>query len=88
GPRSPRRGLGNTLSLDHFLQRARVLSFYRTILRGTRKISDPTVRDETRLFARHEIERHRNVQDIQHIRYLLSTGKTQWDSMERYIGGM
>lgn len=24
----------------------------------------------------------------QHIRYLLSTGKTQWESMERYIDGM
>lgn len=24
----------------------------------------------------------------QHIRFLLSTGKTQWDSMERYIDGM
>lgn len=23
-----------------------------------------------------------------HIRYLLSTGKTEWENMERYIGGM
>lgn len=88
-----------------------MLSFYRTIVRSTRRINDPKTRDETRLFARHEFERHRNVQDIvslpiilvipiairlrnkadplqQHIRYLLSTGKTQWDSMERYIDGM
>ncbi|KAK2596847.1 hypothetical protein N8I77_012736 [Diaporthe amygdali] len=80
--------LGETVSLDHFLQRSRVLALYRTVLRGTRKISDHKTRDETRLFARQEIERHRYVQDLQHIRYLLSTGKTQWEGLERYIDGM
>lgn len=91
-----------------FLQRARVLSFYRTILRGTRQIQDPRTKSETRKFVRDEFERHRGVTDIvssrvfflflpqcgrvltmqSHIRYLLSTGKTEWESMERYIGGM
>lgn len=47
-----------------FLQRARVLALYRTVLRGTRRISDQKTRDETRLFARQEIERHRRVQDL------------------------
>ncbi|KAJ9150339.1 hypothetical protein NKR23_g3816 [Pleurostoma richardsiae] len=83
------RGLGKgTLSLDHFIQRSRALSLYRTILRGTRRISDPAGRDETRRFARHEFERHRGVTDIGHIRYLLSTGKTEWEQMERYIDGL
>ncbi|KAI0396461.1 complex 1 LYR protein [Xylariaceae sp. FL0594] len=80
--------LGPTLSLDHFLQRARVLAFYRTILRGTRRISDPTTRRETRAFARAEFERRRGVTDMDHVRYLLSTGKTEWEAMERYIDGM
>ncbi|KAK9779767.1 putative Complex 1 protein [Seiridium cardinale] len=80
--------LGATLSLDHFLQRGRVLSLYRTILRGTRRIGDPGTRSETRNFARAEFERHREVTDLGHIRYLLSTGKTEWESMERYIEGM
>ncbi|KAI5921063.1 hypothetical protein F4810DRAFT_680059 [Camillea tinctor] len=80
--------LGATLSLDHFLQRSRALSLYRTILRGTRRINDSTTRAETRSFARTEFERHRGVTDLTHIRYLLSTGKTEWESMERYIGGM
>lgn len=98
-----------------FLQRSRVLALYRTVLRGTRRIADHRTRDETRLFARQEIERHRDVQDLvcqptpwsppmhqlasrgfhtdrtpsqQHIRYLLSTGKTQWEGLERYIDGM
>jgi len=84
--RPPR--LGKTLSLDHFLLRARVLSLYRTIVRGTRQIQDPTTRAETRKFARDEFEKRRDVTDIGHIRYLLSTGKTEWESMERYVGHM
>ncbi|KAI1653091.1 complex 1 protein-domain-containing protein [Daldinia decipiens] len=85
---SPKGRLGAALSLDHFLLRSRTLSLYRSIIRGTRQISDPTTRAETRSFVRGEFERHRNVTDINHIRYLLSTGKTQWEGMERYIGGM
>jgi hypothetical protein len=84
----PRSRLGATLSLDHFLQRARVLSLYRTILRGIRRIGDPMTQAETRRFAREEFERHRGVTDLTHIRYLLSTGKTEWESMERYIDGL
>ncbi|KAK8064503.1 hypothetical protein PG994_007141 [Apiospora phragmitis] len=115
----PRRGggsgggrLGATLSLEHFLQRSRVLALYRTILRGTGHIKDATTKAETRSFARAEFERHRGVTDLVsqpfaylsklvftyelalsdlaqgHIRYLLSTGKNEWETMERYIGGM
>ncbi|KAK5659261.1 hypothetical protein OQA88_1353 [Cercophora sp. LCS_1] len=47
-----------------FLQRVRVLSLYRTILRATRRIPDLKTRAETRRFARDEIERHRDVTDI------------------------
>ncbi|KAI0400761.1 complex 1 LYR protein [Xylaria palmicola] len=88
GSTPPKSRLRPTLSLEHFLQRARVLALYRTVLRGTRYISDPATRAETRGFARAEFERHRGVTDLDHIRYLLSTGKTEWESMERYIGGM
>ena len=38
-----------------------------------------------REFARAEFERTREVHDIGHIRYLISTGKTQFDGMRRYI---
>ncbi|KAM5382257.1 hypothetical protein ACJA88_004052 [Fusarium oxysporum] len=74
-----------TLSLDQFIQRGRVLAFYRTILRGTKKIADPTTRAESRKYARDEFERRRNVTDASHVRYLLSVGKTEWEGMERYI---
>ncbi|KAI2465160.1 hypothetical protein F4781DRAFT_410387 [Annulohypoxylon bovei var. microspora] len=85
---SPKGRLGTALSLDHFLLRSRTLSLYRSVIRGTRRIGDPTTRAETRNFARAEFERHRDVTDPGHIRYLLSTGKTEWESMERYIDGM
>ena len=52
-----------TLMLQ-FLQRARVFSLYRTILRGTRRICSLQTRVETRRFAREEIERHRSVTDL------------------------
>ncbi|KAI1065349.1 hypothetical protein LB507_000139 [Fusarium sp. FIESC RH6] len=77
-----------TLSLDQFIQRGRVLAFYRTILRGTKKIADPNTRAESRRYARDEFERRRNVNDSAHVRYLLSVGKTEWEGMERYIDGM
>ncbi|KAK4124287.1 hypothetical protein N657DRAFT_617348 [Parathielavia appendiculata] len=80
--------IGPVLSLEHFVQRARALAFYRSILRSTRHIADPQTRAETRKFVRDEFERHRGVTDIDHIRYLLSTGKTEWESMERYINGL
>ncbi|KAL2111663.1 hypothetical protein VUR80DRAFT_9595 [Thermomyces stellatus] len=84
----PNRSLGATLSLEHFVQRSRALALYRSILRATQRIPDSKTRAETRGFARAEFERNRNVTDLGHIRYLISTGKTEWESMERYIAGI
>ncbi|TQN65832.1 Subtilisin-like protease 2, partial [Colletotrichum shisoi] len=75
------------LSLDQFLQRSRVISLYREIIRGTGRIADPNTRAESRRFVRDEFERHRDVTDLGHIRYLISTGKTEWQGMERYVEG-
>ncbi|KAH7256660.1 hypothetical protein BKA59DRAFT_468091 [Fusarium tricinctum] len=86
--RSSGSRLKPTLSLDQFIQRGRVLAFYRTILRGTKKIGNPQTRTESRRYARDEFERRRNVTDSSHVRYLLSVGKTEWEGMERYIDGM
>lgn len=36
-------------------------------------------------FAREEFDRHRGVTDDSKIRYLVSTGKTEFDRMERYV---
>ncbi|KAH6665342.1 hypothetical protein F5X68DRAFT_265779 [Plectosphaerella plurivora] len=88
-PPTPRSRLGKkAMSLDHFIQRSKALGFYRAILRGTARIGDPSTKEESRRYARAEFERHRSVTDIAHIRYLLSTGKVEWDGMQRYIDGM
>ncbi|KAI5859690.1 hypothetical protein GGS23DRAFT_607393 [Durotheca rogersii] len=88
GTNLPKSSLGATLSLDHFILRSSVLSLYRRVLRGTRRISDRATRVEARNYARSELERHRGVSDAAHIRFLLSTGRTEWENMERYIGGI
>ncbi|KAF2201358.1 hypothetical protein GQ43DRAFT_38692 [Delitschia confertaspora ATCC 74209] len=72
----------NALSLEHFIQRQRALALWREILRSTASIADDSTRKEMRHFARVEFEQHKNVTDLGHIRYLISTGKTQFDTMK------
>ncbi|KAL4910940.1 hypothetical protein BDW74DRAFT_142111 [Aspergillus multicolor] len=74
-----------TISLDHFIQRQRVIALWREIVRALNKIPSSPTRSELRDYARAEFERHRNVTDLQHIRYLVSTGKSEFDMMRRYI---
>ena len=73
------------LGLDHFLQRQRVIGLWREIVRATHRIPPSDTRREMREYARHEFERNRHVTDLTHIRYLVSTGKTEFDAMRRYI---
>ncbi|KAJ5096053.1 hypothetical protein NUU61_005409 [Penicillium alfredii] len=73
------------VSLDHFIQRQRVLAFWREIVRALNKIPPSSTRTELHSYARQEFERHREVTDLQHIRYLLSTGKSEFETMRRYI---
>ncbi|PQE09000.1 complex 1 protein [Rutstroemia sp. NJR-2017a WRK4] len=80
--------LGETLSLDHFLQRSKALALYRRILRDCKRIPDAQSRAETKRFVREDFERNRGVRDLTQIRYLIGTGKTQWEGMERYITGL
>ena len=68
------------LSLDHFLLRQRVLAFYRTIARACDRIPSP-IREEMREYARAEFERQKGVEDLRKIRYLLSTGKAEFDRL-------
>ena len=73
------------LGLDHFLQRQRVIALWREIVRAIYKIPALSTRVEMRDFAREEFERNRHVTELGQIRYLISTGKTQFNSMRRYI---
>ncbi|OKL64604.1 hypothetical protein UA08_00115 [Talaromyces atroroseus] len=84
GPRNSRLKKP-ALTLDQFIQRQRVLSFWREIIRAVHKIPPSSTRTEMRDYARTEFDRNKGVQDAAHIRYLLSAGKTEFDTMRRYI---
>ena len=75
-------------SLDHFIQRQKALNLWRDILRATTKIKDEQTRAEMKAFARAEFERNRQMDDLTHIRYLISTGREQFSSMRRYVDEM
>ncbi|KAL5611582.1 hypothetical protein BROUX41_000833 [Berkeleyomyces rouxiae] len=78
--------VGGTLDLEHFVQRGRVLALYRTIVRSlNRSRLDPGSRKESLAFARSEFERNKHTTDISHIRYLISTGKTEWEAIQRSV---
>jgi hypothetical protein len=83
-PSAARRAKKPALSLEHFLQRQRVLSLWRSIVRALYKVPKAH-RAEPMQYAREEFERHRDVKDVTQIRYLVSTGKTEFESMQRYI---
>ncbi|KAL5383760.1 hypothetical protein PMIN04_000557 [Paraphaeosphaeria minitans] len=70
------------IGLDHFIQRQRALALWKDIVRSTISIADRDMRQEMLRFARAEFEKHRHVTDLGHIRYLISTGKTHFDTMK------
>ena len=73
-------------TLAQFLLRSRVLALYRSIVRATNRIPpSSSTRAEMKKFAREEFDRHRGVADASKIRYLLSTGKTEFERMQRYV---
>ncbi|EXJ81334.1 hypothetical protein A1O3_07624 [Capronia epimyces CBS 606.96] len=83
-PAVSRKAAAPPLSLEQFIQRQRVLTLWRTILRSAYRIPKD-LRGETLAYARGEFERNRHVSDVGQIRYLISTGKAEFDGMQRYI---
>lgn len=76
------------LSLDQFLLRQRVLSLWREIVRAIHRVPEPTTRKELRQYARRGFEAHRHESDRSQIRFLLSSGKTEFQAMRRYVDEM
>lgn len=73
------------LSLDHFIQRQRVIHLYRDILRSIYRHMLSPQRDESVAYAKGEFMRNKNAKEIERIRYLISTGKAEWDGMRRGV---
>lgn len=76
------------LSLEHFLLRSRVLNLYRTIVRAIYQIPDKDARRDPIAHAKGEFARNKDVKETEQIRYLVSTGKAEWDGMRRYVEEM
>jgi hypothetical protein len=45
-------------------------------------------RDESVAYAKGEFARNKDVREIDRIRYLISTGKAEWDGLRRGVEGM
>jgi len=86
-PPSRLKGATVPLSLDHFLLRQRALSLYRTILRACHKLPSETMIAEMRIYAREEFERQKGVEDQRKIRYLLSTGRAEFERLGKQVSG-
>ena len=56
-------------------------------MRGCYRLPDPLAKAEMRGFAREEFERHRQETDLTTIRYLLSTGKADFDRLGKMGSG-
>lgn len=84
-PRVPKVQLNSALSLGHFIQRTKVLALYRSIIRSSRNIPDSHTRRETILYVKNEFNSNQNVKDLKQIRYLVSTGKSQWQRAEKFL---
>ncbi|OAL06462.1 hypothetical protein IQ06DRAFT_334 [Phaeosphaeriaceae sp. SRC1lsM3a] len=72
----------SSLTVPQFIQRQRALALWREIVRSTANITEESARKDMRQFARAEFEQHRFVNDLGHIRYLISYGKTQFQTMK------
>jgi len=64
-------------TLQTFLQRGRVRSLYRSLLRATYKQNDARIGGELRAWIRAEFEQSRHVDDPGTVEMLLSQGKGQ-----------
>lgn len=87
-PRTRTLQSAEPLSLERFLLRSRVLKLYRTILRAIYQIPNKDARKDPVSHAKGEFARNRNIQESEQIRYLVSTGKAEWDGMRRYVEEM
>ncbi|KAI7861870.1 hypothetical protein BDF14DRAFT_237015 [Spinellus fusiger] len=80
-PPMPRFFKKETLTLDHFLTRGRVISLYRQILRCTKGLDKSDAR-EIRAWARSDFERSRHEVELDKIKSLLSSGKHQMHTLQ------
>lgn len=75
------------LDLQDFITRARVLKLYRQALRTARR-APINARDELRQTIRQEMEKNRNCEDKQKIRFLISEGLQRLKGLDEMLDMM
>ncbi|KAL8305836.1 hypothetical protein RB601_009274 [Gaeumannomyces tritici] len=80
---SPR--LGQTLDLEQFIRRSKVLALYRSFVRTASKIQDTKTRTETLKYFRDEFESNKHVTDPGQIQHLIQMGRATLGSIERSV---
>ncbi|MBN3291670.1 LYRM2 protein, partial [Polypterus senegalus] len=73
------------LNLKQFLQRQKVLSLYRSILRTIRKVPDKEDQQYLKNWAREEFKRNKNVKEEDVIRMMLTQGRRQLEDLTRTL---
>ncbi|KAG9234658.1 complex 1 protein [Amylocarpus encephaloides] len=87
-PKRPSRFGKQPIDLDHFILRGRVISLYRAIIRRCRTIPSPDTQAEMLEMARVEFQRQKDVASADQIRYLLSTGKAEFERSMKFVDGL
>ncbi|KAH9982533.1 complex 1 protein-domain-containing protein [Lactifluus volemus] len=72
------------LSLRHFILQQRVLNLYRTAIRASRAIPDPSTRKETISWIRAEFERNKHITDLDLLEDKLRAGRRELDQILPY----
>ncbi|GAB4827637.1 hypothetical protein Ancab_034522 [Ancistrocladus abbreviatus] len=73
-----------TFDLQDFILRARVLKLYRQALRTSRR-APSHARDELKQTIRQEMEKNRDCNDKQRIRFLLSEGLERLKALDKML---
>ncbi|TVU27948.1 hypothetical protein EJB05_19453 [Eragrostis curvula] len=76
--------MAHFMDLRAFIMRTRVLKLYRQALRVTRRAPEHA-RDELRQTARAEIEKYRDCDDKQKIRFLISEGMQRLKDLDELL---
>ncbi|KAK9240995.1 hypothetical protein V1525DRAFT_92374 [Lipomyces kononenkoae] len=78
---SPRHGNYQGPTLAHFVQASAARQLWRKTLRAINELSDPELKKDMRKWAREEFKRHKNVTDLEQIKYFIAEGKKQLEMM-------
>ncbi|KAG5360578.1 hypothetical protein CJU89_3655 [Yarrowia sp. B02] len=77
--------LKSNKSLEHFVQAAAARQLWRDICKAA-YTTPPTTRNELIAYARSEFDRRKNESDILKIRYYISTGTREFQTIAKNMG--